>query len=122
MKIERILKFICLILIVFVIINITMISPVLANNGSSLHVNIASGNVKVETKLSATILKTLFSVAKVLIMGYFAIRLTTEGIRYFIAVSADEKKAKKTRVERVLFYGALALFGIYIVPHLLGLG
>ena len=112
-KIRKLIKFIYSFIIMFLIINMFIISNVFAAG---------VGNMPgPQTKVGQTVVKTAFVASQVLVSGYFVIRLTILGIKYFIAVSADEKAANKNRLTWTLVCGVIAYLAIYLFSYAVGL-
>lgn len=110
MKNKKISKRVRMFIILFLLINTVCMSPVFG-------VNTVSGP---QTKIGATILQILITSSQIIVTGWFAIRFSLEGIRYFTAVSAEEKAAKKTGLVRILCYGVLAYLLVFLFSAAVG--
>jgi len=111
LKMRKTVKLLYTCLILFIIINGIMVTPALAANTA------VRGGL---TRFGATVVKGLIVFAEIFVTGYFLIRLTLAGIQYFIATAATDKAASRNRIRWLLFCGALAISGMYLLSYLTG--
>ena len=69
----------------------------------------------------ATIAKILITGAEIAVVGYFTIRFTLDGIRYFTVVAAQDKANLKNRLLWTVLYATIAFLIIFIFSALVGL-
>ena len=122
LKAKEVIKLISLLIVVFILINSFIIMPVFAESSAAeLAGNAAGGEIKIEDAKIATVVKFISAFIQILVIGYFSIRLTIVGIRYIIAVTVDEKVAKRTALRRTFFWAVIAIALMYGIIHVLGL-
>ena len=68
----------------------------------------------------ATVTKALFAVAQISVSGFFVIKFTLAGIKYFTAVAASDKADNKNEMSWTLFLAVLSYLGIFMIGKLLG--
>lgn len=112
-KMKKVMKIISAIVVILALMAI-LTTPVLAESGGS------GGGQRGFHVVVDTIGKFLVRFARVLVTGWFVIRVTWEAIRYFSATSINEKTAKKNNLQRVIIFGTLAILGMYLVSYFLG--
>ena len=120
-KAKKIIGLTSSLIIIFVLINFLIVIPAYASSSASLVSNVTGGTIKVESNKVATVVKFISAFVQILVIGYFSIRLTVVGIRFFIATTADEKAAKKTAISRTLFWAVIAIGVMYAILHIIGL-
>ena len=109
--INKILKQLYVIVVLFVLINVIMILPTYA----------LGEKIEPKTEAGAVILKLLVIGTQVAVSGWFIIRFTINGIQYFISVVAEEKAAKRNNMKWTLVYGVLAFLAMYLFGYAVGL-
>jgi len=121
-KAKKIFKLIILLTVIFALINAFAVLPVFAGStAADLVDNATGGTIKIENGGIATGVKFVSAFVQILVIGYFSIRLTIVGIRYMIAVTVDEKVAKRTALRRTFFWAVIVIALMYGIIKLLGL-
>ena len=115
--------------IVFVLINLIFYDFVFAGQPSSSPTSVSTvvntfngsqgnqGSVVLPAAL-ATVIKLLLAAFQVGITGYFVIRFTLLGIRYFSSVAASEKANMKNELRWTFLLGVLAFLTTSLVSYL----
>lgn len=110
-KIRKLLKFIYVILVLFIIMNMYMQTSVFA-----------IGNFQgPKTALGATILKGFVVASQIAVSGFFIIKFTLTGIQYFTAAAASDKAENRNKLKWTLLYGVLAYLLMFLFARVVGL-
>lgn len=113
-RLNKVIKILCAIIIVFLVINIFSVLPVSADN--------AADRLKKNQGI-ATFIKVAVVTTQILVTGFFTIRITILGIQYFTTASYTpaEKNEVRNMMHKTLGYAVLAFVTLSFFSYAFGL-
>lgn len=116
-KIVELIKFIYVVFVLFIIINIFVESPTSVAVGE-LITKTSDGTLKT---VEATFLRVALTVAQISVSGWFTIKFTLVGIQYFTAQAASDKADLRKKLRNTLILGVLAVLSMFLFGYAVGI-